>query len=74
MWTVMDDSNARSLKVNQGKQSLTDVPGSDFAAVWSSVVAELNGSPDSSGDYHGAPLDPPLTPQQRAWLKLVHPR
>ena len=52
---------------------MTDVPGSDFAAVWSSVVAELNGSPDSSGDYHGAPLDPPLTPQQRAWLKLVHP-
>ncbi|MCB1263372.1 MAG: chromosomal replication initiator protein DnaA [Mycobacterium sp.] len=52
---------------------MTDVPGSDFAAVWSSVVAELNGSPDFSGEYHRAPLDPPLTPQQRAWLKLVHP-
>ena len=37
--------------------------GSDFASVWSAVVTDLNGSL----------LDPPLTPQQRAWLKLVRP-
>ncbi len=52
---------------------MTDAPGSDFASVWKSVVAELNGDRDSSADYQGTVLDPPLTPQQRAWLKLVRP-
>ena len=42
---------------------MTNDPGSDFASVWNSVVTELNGDSASS----------PLTPQQRAWLKLVRP-
>lgn len=50
---------------------MTDAPGSDFASVWNSVVAELNG--DSDWSDHGTPLSPALTPQQRAWLKLVQP-
>jgi len=43
---------------------VTDGPGTDFASVWSAVVAELNGD----GQY-----DSQLTPQQRAWLKLARP-
>ena len=43
---------------------MTDGPGTDFASVWSAVVAELNGD----GRY-----DSQLTPQQRAWLKLARP-
>jgi chromosomal replication initiator protein len=56
---------------------LTDDPGSAFASVWSSVVAELNG--DTGSDSQGSPgtngsaTEAPLTPQQRAWLKLVQP-
>jgi chromosomal replication initiator protein len=53
---------------------LTDDPGSAFASVWSSVVAELNG--DGHGDSpgnNGSGADFRLTPQQRAWLKLVQP-
>ena len=43
-------------------------PGSDFASVWTSVVAELNGdTPNAAGN------ETTLTPQQRAWLKLVRP-
>lgn len=45
-------------------------PGSDFASVWTAVVAELNG--DTPGPP-GAVQHNPLTPQQRAWLKLVRP-
>ncbi len=45
-------------------------PGSDFASVWTSVVAELNG--DTPGAPDGVQHNP-LTPQQRAWLKLVRP-
>ncbi|AQT77964.1 chromosomal replication initiation protein DnaA [Mycolicibacterium litorale] len=53
---------------------MTDDPGSAFAAVWSSVVAELNGDGDqASRPGNGSALDSPLTPQQRAWLKLVQP-
>ena len=54
---------------------MTDGPGSDFAAVWTSVVAELNGSEDLplGGGPAGAVIERPLTPQQRAWLKLVRP-
>jgi len=47
-------------------------PGSDFGSVWSSVVAELNGESDPSANETAA-LHPPLSPQQRAWLKLVRP-
>ncbi|MFM9035601.1 MAG: chromosomal replication initiator protein DnaA [Mycobacterium sp.] len=50
---------------------MTEGPTSDFASVWNAVVGELNGDGDWSD--HGAPLSPGLTPQQRAWLKLVRP-
>lgn len=42
--------------------------------MWTSVVAELNGDtgPDSP-PTNGSGPDGPLTPQQRAWLKLVRP-
>lgn len=49
---------------------MIDDPGS-FTAIWDSVVAELNGELDS--DSLGSSGATPLTPQQRAWLKLVHP-
>jgi chromosomal replication initiator protein len=52
---------------------LSDDPGFDFASVWSSVVSELNGEANVTADTDVALLDPPLTPQQRAWLKLVRP-
>ena len=58
---------------------MVDDPASDFATVWRSVVSELNGDvprpgePITSQDYPVSLLDPPLTPQQRAWLKLVQP-
>ncbi|MCV7224697.1 chromosomal replication initiator protein DnaA [Mycolicibacterium komossense] len=56
---------------------MTDDPGSAFATMWSDVVSELNGDPganfpDSVGT-NGDTLNRPLTPQQRAWLKLVKP-
>ncbi|MCX2929283.1 chromosomal replication initiator protein DnaA [Mycobacterium sp. CVI_P3] len=53
---------------------MTEDPGSAFATVWSSVVAELNG--DGTADSrlsNGTGGHVPLTPQQRAWLKLVQP-
>lgn len=59
--------------VNQGDLSLSDDPGSDFASVWSSVVSELNGEASVTAGTNTTLLDPPLTPQQRAWLKLVRP-
>ncbi|MDT5339948.1 MAG: chromosomal replication initiator protein, partial [Mycobacterium sp.] len=42
-----------------------------FVAIWNDVVAELNGdiAPDSASSF----TPPNLTPQQRAWLKLVKP-
>ena len=53
---------------------MTDDPGSAFASVWTSVVAELNGDPGSdSPATNGSTADGRLTPQQRAWLKLVRP-
>ncbi|WP_059014535.1 chromosomal replication initiator protein DnaA [Mycobacterium sp. M26] len=53
---------------------MTDDPGSAFATVWSSVVAELNGDGERDGHgTNGSGPDSPLTPQQRAWLKLVQP-
>ncbi|BBY63962.1 chromosomal replication initiator protein DnaA [Mycolicibacterium helvum] len=60
--------------LTRGDLSLTEDPGSAFATVWSSVVAELNG--DGTADSrlgNGSGGNPPLTPQQRAWLKLVQP-
>ncbi|WP_099023859.1 chromosomal replication initiator protein DnaA [Mycolicibacterium palauense] len=58
---------------------MTDDPGATFATMWGEVVSELNGdtvdlppgSPTSFGN--GETLHRPLTPQQRAWLKLVKP-
>jgi chromosomal replication initiator protein len=59
---------------------LTDDPGPAFAAMWSEVVAELNGLNVGSDSHfsdsaagNGAGLTRPLTAQQRAWLKLVKP-
>jgi chromosomal replication initiator protein len=43
--------------------SLTTDPDPPFVAIWNTVVTELNG-----GAGNGS-----LTPQQRAWLKLVRP-
>ena len=57
---------------------MVEDPGATaFASVWNSVVAELNGERDSLGgsrtDPNGFTTGAPLTPQQRAWLKLVQP-
>jgi chromosomal replication initiator protein len=41
-------------------------------AVWNTVVAELNGDIEAVGVANGD-AGPVLTPQQRAWLKLVKP-
>ena len=62
----------------RGDPSLVEDPGATaFASVWNSVVAELNGERDSLGgsrtDPNGFTTGAPLTPQQRAWLKLVQP-
>ncbi|GJF11390.1 chromosomal replication initiator protein DnaA [Mycolicibacterium cyprinidarum] len=45
--------------------SLTADPDPPFVAIWNNVVAELNGD--------GGIAESSLTPQQRAWLKLVRP-
>ncbi|MFN3004088.1 chromosomal replication initiator protein DnaA [Mycolicibacterium wolinskyi] len=50
---------------------MTADPDPPFVAVWNSVVAELNG--DHEGGRQGDSSLPALTPQQRAWLKLVKP-
>jgi chromosomal replication initiator protein len=52
---------------------LADDPDPPFAAVWSSVVSELNGDYDTGYPPNGQRLAPALTPQQRAWLTLVKP-
>ena len=44
---------------------LTADPDPPFVTIWNTVVAELNGD--------GGPDNGSLTPQQRAWLKLVRP-
>ncbi|ORX04119.1 chromosomal replication initiator protein DnaA [Mycolicibacillus trivialis] len=48
---------------------MTEDPGRAFSAIWSDVVAELNGDGHNptSGTFA------PLSPQQRAWLNLVEP-
>jgi chromosomal replication initiator protein len=45
--------------------SLTGDPEPPFVAIWNNVVTELNGG--------GGSVSTSLTPQQRAWLKLVRP-
>jgi chromosomal replication initiator protein len=53
---------------------LTEDPDAPFAAVWNTVVAELNGETDDGSTHtNGDPSGAPLTPQQRAWLTLVKP-
>ncbi|RWA16989.1 chromosomal replication initiation protein [Mycolicibacterium elephantis DSM 44368] len=42
-------------------------------SVWNTVVAELNGETRPADGTNGDPAIPTLTPQQRAWLKLVKP-
>ncbi|MGE0214872.1 chromosomal replication initiator protein DnaA [Mycolicibacterium sp.] len=44
---------------------MTTDPDPPFVAIWNTVVAELNGD--------GSVSNGTLTPQQRAWLKLVKP-
>ncbi|MCB0924029.1 MAG: chromosomal replication initiator protein DnaA [Mycobacterium sp.] len=50
---------------------MSNDPGSDFSSVWALVVADLNG--DTPGPPGSRYASAPLTPQQRAWLKLVRP-
>lgn len=52
---------------------MTADPDPPFVAVWNSVVAELNGDRDAASGSAGDSAAPQLTPQQRAWLKLVEP-
>jgi chromosomal replication initiator protein len=52
---------------------LTADPDPPFVAVWNNVVAELNGDTETGGILNGDSTLPALTPQQRAWLKLVQP-
>jgi len=54
--------------VDQGDGALSEDPGTAFLSLWDEVVAELNGEFPSTNRSA-----PPLTPQQKAWLKLVHP-
>ena len=57
----------------RGYPSLTADPDPPFVAVWNTVLAELNGDTPSGDPVNGEPPPPNLTPQQRAWLKLVKP-
>ena len=52
---------------------MTADPDPPFVAVWNTVVAELNGDTAPGGAANGDFTIPTLTPQQRAWLKLVKP-
>ena len=52
---------------------MTADPDPPFVAVWNNVVAELNGDTDTGETLNGDFAVPTLTPQQRAWLKLVKP-
>jgi chromosomal replication initiator protein len=57
----------------RGYPSLSADPDPPFVAVWNTVLAELNGDASLSETVNGEPGAPNLTPQQRAWLKLVKP-
>ncbi|KKW63098.1 chromosomal replication initiator protein DnaA [Mycolicibacterium elephantis] len=52
---------------------MTADPDPPFVSVWNTVVAELNGETRPADATNGDPATPTLTPQQRAWLKLVKP-
>ncbi len=52
---------------------MTADPDAPFSAVWTKVVAELNGNNHATAIDDGGVPGPMLTPQQRAWLKLVRP-
>ncbi|MCT7661281.1 chromosomal replication initiator protein DnaA [Mycobacterium deserti] len=55
---------------------MTADPDPPFVAVWNTVVAELNGEAPITGAHNGESREsqvPTLTPQQRAWLKMVKP-
>ena len=52
---------------------MTADPDPPFVAVWNNVVAELNGDTDIGETLNSDSTLPILTPQQRAWLKLVQP-
>ena len=53
---------------------MTADPDAPFAAVWNTVVSELNGDePDGPSTTNDDRTTSPLTPQQRAWLTLVKP-
>ncbi len=52
---------------------MTADPDPPFVAVWNTVLAELNGDTQVPRSTNGEPAVPNLTPQQRAWLKLVKP-
>lgn len=56
----------------KGYASLTADPDPPFVAIWNTVVAELNGDIEAVGVANGD-AGTVLTPQQRAWLKLVKP-
>lgn len=51
---------------------MTADPDPPFVAVWNDVLADLNGDGDTRERNGSGPV-PILTPQQRAWLKLVKP-
>ncbi len=57
----------------RGYPSLTADPDPPFVAVWNNVVAELNGDAEPGEQFNGDSTLPSLTPQQKAWLKLVKP-
>jgi chromosomal replication initiator protein len=73
MWTVRLRSFGRPLIGQRGYSSLTADPDPPFVAVWNTVVAELNGDIEPTVAVNGESALPTLTPQQRAWLKLVKP-
>ncbi|MCW2688646.1 MAG: chromosomal replication initiator protein DnaA, partial [Mycobacterium sp.] len=53
---------------------MTDDPDPPFVAIWNTVLAELNGDiGTTTSPINGGHAVLPLTPQQRAWLKLVKP-
>ncbi|MGV0714606.1 chromosomal replication initiator protein DnaA [Mycolicibacterium sp. XJ662] len=52
---------------------MTADPDPPFVSVWNTVVAELNGTSRPADAPNGESTLPVLTPQQRAWLKLVKP-
>ncbi|WP_345291089.1 chromosomal replication initiator protein DnaA, partial [Mycolicibacterium sediminis] len=52
---------------------MTTDPDPPFVAVWDEVVAELNGDASPGDTGNGVAALSVLTPQQRAWLKMVKP-